>query len=110
MRTPLSIDDDLYEKALSLAAPGSGRSELLKECVKAFIQRARRCRRARVDELSCGLAAAPTRSQPQGSARLHGAARLQPAPSSATAPGAARRYQRTPCASASQTTSPRRTR
>jgi Arc/MetJ family transcription regulator len=39
MRTTLTIDDDLYAKAVSLAEPGMEKSELLKECVKAFIQR-----------------------------------------------------------------------
>lgn len=39
MRTTLTIDDQLYAKALSLAEPGMEKSELLKECVKAFIQR-----------------------------------------------------------------------
>jgi Arc/MetJ family transcription regulator len=39
MRTTLTIDDDLYAKAVSLAEPGIEKSELLKECVKAFIQR-----------------------------------------------------------------------
>ena len=39
MRTTLTIDDQLYAKAVSLAEPGMEKSELLKECVKAFIQR-----------------------------------------------------------------------
>jgi len=39
MRTTLTIDDQLYAKAVSLAEPGMDKSELLKECVKAFIQR-----------------------------------------------------------------------
>lgn len=39
MRTTLTIDDRLYAKAVSLAEPGMEKSELLKECVKAFIQR-----------------------------------------------------------------------
>ena len=39
MRTTLTIDDELFAKALSLAEPGTEKSELLKECVKAFIQR-----------------------------------------------------------------------
>lgn len=38
MRTTLTIDDELYAKAVALAEPGIERSELLKECVKAFIQ------------------------------------------------------------------------
>ena len=39
MRTTLTIDDELFAKALALAEPGIERSELLKECIKAFIQR-----------------------------------------------------------------------
>ena len=38
MRTTLTIDDALFAKARSLAEPGTATSELLKECVKAFIQ------------------------------------------------------------------------
>ena len=38
MRTTLTIDDELFAKAVSLAAPGIEKAELLKECVKAFIQ------------------------------------------------------------------------
>jgi Arc/MetJ family transcription regulator len=39
MRTTLTIDDELFAKALELAAPGMEKSELIRECVKAFIQR-----------------------------------------------------------------------
>ena len=39
MRTTLTLDDELYATALSLAHPGIATSELLKECVKAYIQR-----------------------------------------------------------------------
>ena len=38
MRTTVTIDDDLFEEAMSLAEPGMERSELLRECVKAFIR------------------------------------------------------------------------
>lgn len=38
MRTTLTIDDDLFAKAVALAEPGMERSELLKECVRAFVQ------------------------------------------------------------------------
>jgi hypothetical protein len=38
MRTTLTIDDELYAKAAALAPPGIEKSELLKQCVKAFIQ------------------------------------------------------------------------
>jgi hypothetical protein len=39
MRTTLTIDDKLFEQALSLAEPGTKKSALFEECVKAFIQR-----------------------------------------------------------------------
>lgn len=39
MRTTLTIDDELFAKAVALAEPGIERSELLKQCIKAFIQR-----------------------------------------------------------------------
>jgi len=39
LRTTLTIDDELFSRAVALAEPGIERSELLKECVKAFIQR-----------------------------------------------------------------------
>ena len=39
MRTTLTIDDQLFAKAVALAEPGLEKSELIKECVKAFIQR-----------------------------------------------------------------------
>jgi Arc/MetJ family transcription regulator len=39
MRTTLTIDDELFARALALAEPGIDKAELLRECVKAFIQR-----------------------------------------------------------------------
>ena len=39
MRTTLTIDDTLVAKAVALARPGMETSELLKECVRAYIQR-----------------------------------------------------------------------
>jgi len=39
MRTTLTIDDQLLAKAVALAEPGIEKSELIRECVKAFIQR-----------------------------------------------------------------------
>lgn len=38
MRTTITIDDDLYDKAIALADPGVEKSELIRECVRAFIQ------------------------------------------------------------------------
>jgi len=39
MRTTLTIDELLYAKAVALAPAGIEKSELIRECVKAFIQR-----------------------------------------------------------------------
>ena len=39
MRTTLTIDDQLFAKAVALAEPGIEKSELIRECFKAFIQR-----------------------------------------------------------------------
>lgn len=39
MRTTLTIDDELYAQAVALAEPGVEKSELIRQCVKAFIQR-----------------------------------------------------------------------
>jgi Arc/MetJ family transcription regulator len=39
MRTTLTIDDELFTQAQALAEPGMDKSELLRECVRAFIQR-----------------------------------------------------------------------
>ena len=39
MRTTLTLDDSLYTEAQALADPGMDKAELLRECVKAFIQR-----------------------------------------------------------------------
>ena len=39
MRTTLTIDDELFARAVALAEPGVEKSELIRECVRAFIQR-----------------------------------------------------------------------
>ena len=39
MRTTLTIDDELFAKAVALAEPEMEKADLFKECVKAFIQR-----------------------------------------------------------------------
>ena len=35
----MTIDDELFAKAVALAEPGIERSELLRQCIQAFIQR-----------------------------------------------------------------------
>lgn len=39
MRTTLTIDDALFSKAVSLAEPGLDKSALIRECVKAYVER-----------------------------------------------------------------------
>lgn len=38
MRTTVTIDDDLYEKAIQMADPGMDKSELFREAVKTFVR------------------------------------------------------------------------
>jgi len=39
LRTTLTVDDGLFEHALALSAPGIEKSQLLRDCIKATIQR-----------------------------------------------------------------------
>ena len=38
MRTTVTIDDDLYEKALAVAEPGMDKSEIFREAMKTFVR------------------------------------------------------------------------
>ncbi len=38
MRTTVTIDDDLYEKALEMADPAMDKADLFREAVKAFVR------------------------------------------------------------------------
>jgi metal-responsive CopG/Arc/MetJ family transcriptional regulator len=38
MRTTVTIDDALYEKALEMADPGMDRSDLIREAIKTFVR------------------------------------------------------------------------
>lgn len=38
MRTTLTIDDELYQKALALADPGMSKSDLFREAINTFIR------------------------------------------------------------------------
>ena len=38
MRTTVTLDDDLYERALELADPEMDKSELFREAVKTFVR------------------------------------------------------------------------
>lgn len=38
MRTTVTLDDEIYEKALAMADPGMERADLFREAVKTFIR------------------------------------------------------------------------
>lgn len=38
MRTTVTIDDDLYNKALELAEPSMDKAELFREAIKTFVR------------------------------------------------------------------------
>jgi hypothetical protein len=38
MRTTVTIDDDLYERALSVADPDMDKSDLFREAIKTFVR------------------------------------------------------------------------
>lgn len=38
MRTTVTIDDDLYQKALDVADPGMDKSDLFREAMKVFVR------------------------------------------------------------------------
>ena len=63
MRTTLTIDDQLFAKAVSLAQPGIKKSELIRECVMAFIQRQTARRLADLDGLAPEIEIAPQRRE-----------------------------------------------
>ena len=69
MRTTLKIDDELFAKAMSLAKPGTEKSELLKECVKAFIQRQTARRLAALGGKAPDIELAPRRREKSKTAR-----------------------------------------
>lgn len=63
MRTTLTIDDELFAKAVDLAEPGIERSELIRECAKAFIQRQTARRLAALGGQAPDIALAPRRRE-----------------------------------------------
>ena len=68
MRTTLTIDDQLFAKAVALADPGIEKSELIRECVKAFIQRQTARRLAALGGQAPEIALAPRRRAADDSA------------------------------------------
>ena len=63
MRTTLTIDDELFAKALALAEPGMEKSDLFKECFKAFIQRQAARRLAALGGQAADIELAPRRRE-----------------------------------------------
>ena len=69
MRTTLTVDDDLFAQAVALAEPGIERSELLRECVKAFIQQQSARRLAKLGGRAPDIELAPRRRESVSKAR-----------------------------------------
>lgn len=67
MRTTLTIDDELFAKAVALAEPGIEKSELIRECVKAFIQRQTARRLAALGGLAPDIEITPRRREEEPS-------------------------------------------
>ena len=63
MRTTVTIDDALFAKAVALAEPGTERSDLFKECIKAFIQRQTARRLAALGGQAADIELAPRRRE-----------------------------------------------
>ena len=63
MRTTINIDDDLLERAIKLIGP-LDRSAVVREGLKALIQRESARRLARLGGTQPGLKAAPRRREP----------------------------------------------
>lgn len=63
MRTTLTIDDELFARAVALAPPKIEKSELIRECVKAFIQRQTARRLADLGGLAHDIELAPRRRE-----------------------------------------------
>ena len=63
MRTTLTIDDELFERAIALAPPGVEKSELIRECVKAFIRQQTARRLAALGGQASDITLAPRRRE-----------------------------------------------
>lgn len=63
MRTTLTIDDELFSRAVALAQPGMEKSELIRECVKAYIQRQTARRLADLGGMAPEIELAPRRRE-----------------------------------------------
>ena len=66
MRTTVTIDDELIEEAMALAEPGTQRSELLREGIKAFIRQQAARRLAALGGTAPDMEVAPRRRDEPG--------------------------------------------
>lgn len=64
MRTTLTISDDLFSKAMSLAPPKMDKADLIRECVKAFIREQSALRLAALGGQAPEVQEAPRRREP----------------------------------------------
>ncbi|MBN3503086.1 type II toxin-antitoxin system VapB family antitoxin [Burkholderia cenocepacia] len=62
MRTAVTIDDDLYTKALQLADPGM-KADLFREAIKTFVRVQAAKRLAALSDTMSGMADIPRRRQ-----------------------------------------------
>ncbi|CAB5154223.1 type II toxin-antitoxin system VapB family antitoxin [Burkholderia cenocepacia] len=63
MRTAVTIDDDLYTKALQLADPGMDKADLFREAIKTFVRVQAAKRLAALSDTMSGMADIPRRRQ-----------------------------------------------
>jgi predicted transcriptional regulator len=64
MRTTVTIDDELVERALALAEPGMPRSALFREALNAFVRQQAARRLAALAGRAPGMADVPRRREP----------------------------------------------
>ena len=67
MRTTVTIDDDLYEKALSVADPGMDKADLFREAIKTFVRVQAAKRLAALGSTAPKMADIPRQRTPQPS-------------------------------------------
>lgn len=61
MRTTVTIDDELYKRALELADPGMNKADLFREAVKTFVRVQSAKRLARLGGKAPSIQAVPRR-------------------------------------------------
>jgi Arc/MetJ family transcription regulator len=64
MRTTLTIDDELFAQALALAEPGVERADLLRQCVKTYVEVQAARRLAALGGRAPEIEPAPRRREP----------------------------------------------